>query len=115
MYIKMFKKKQQEIIMLRASALIPKYDSKECVASAPIAPPQSSPYAVLGAQDPRAFTQEAKQWITEVSDSRDADMEFWSKKAPTKQSRLWNDPAVPDSLFAFDANIPDARQRPARR
>lgn len=110
----MSKQRQQEIILLRASAVLPKNDSKVPVKIAPVAPPASSPYTVVGAQDPRGFSQEAADWMRQVEDPTQADSEFWSKKAPTRQARLFNDLSVPDSAFAYDAEIPK-RERPTRR
>lgn len=111
----MSKQRQQQIILLRASASLPQNDTRAHIASAPIAPAASSHLASIGAQDPRAYTQEAAEWLRQAENPADADQEFWSKKAPSKQSRLWNDLAVPDSAFAFDAKIPNARQRPLKR
>jgi hypothetical protein len=111
----MSKQRQQQIILLRASAALPKNDIKGYAQSAPIAPPASSPFASVGAQDPRAYTQEAAEWIRQAENPADADAEFWSKKAPSRQSRMWNDLSVPDSAFAYDAKIPNARQRHVKR
>jgi len=111
----MSKQRQQQIILLRASATLPKTDTGSYAQSAPIAPPASSPFASVGAQDPRAYTPEAAEWLRQAENPAEADNEFWSKKAPSRQSRMWNDAAVPDSAFAFDAKIPNARQRHVKR
>jgi hypothetical protein len=70
----------------------------------------SSPLVLNGVVDGNAMNTEAKNWLNQVQGHEKSDEAFWSKKAPTKSKKLWNDDSIPDDLFAADDEIVDPRQ-----
>jgi hypothetical protein len=70
----------------------------------------ASSLAMSGASDPRGFQENVREWIRTSEDSANADASFFAKRASSKNTRLWNDPSVPDSDFAADEEVMDARQ-----
>jgi len=68
-----------------------------------------SPLVINGASDSSALNLDAKAWLTEVQNPEQSEDAFWSKKAPNKQKKMWEDD-FPDDLFAADDEVKDPRQ-----
>lgn len=66
---------------------------------------QSSSVAALGNTDSYGMGLEAKEWLKKTDDIEHAEDVFWTKSAPSKSARMWNDPSISDSLFAADEEI----------
>lgn len=111
-------KKQEEehnAFLLRATSTgKPKPDSSGMVLLKATRAVPSSPASSVGIVDGQGMTEEARAWLRESKSTDQADESFFSKK--TKNSdKLWNDPLIPDSAFAADAEIIDHRQNAAAR
>lgn len=74
-------------------------------------PNPSSSQAIMGNVDPAGMTEEAKDWLRQSENSENADNAFWTKKAPSKYDRMWNDKSISNESFAADETIHDSRQQ----
>jgi hypothetical protein len=93
-----------------ASASKPKPDSNGIVLLTGTRAVASSPASSIGIVDGQGITEEARAWLRESTSAHDqADETFFTRKTRNSE-RLWNDPAVPDSAFAADAEVSDHRQ-----
>ena len=106
--INSLKKKQEnheKFLASQKNLISPQPDKKNIVVLKGVRRVASSATAALGNVDAYGLGLEEKEWIRANSTSENAEDAFWTKKAPSKKNRMWNDPSIPDYLFAADQEI----------
>jgi hypothetical protein len=96
--------KDEDVIVIKGKQMIRGHQST-----------QSSPFVGTGAQDPRGFTIDSREWLKQVQTHENADEEFFSSSITKRASKMWNDESIDDSGFAADMPIKDHRQIAAQR
>ena len=66
--------------------------------------PHSS-LALVGVEDPRAMTLEARKWFRQTNNHENSDDSFFVVKAASKNKRFWEDDNVSDEEYDADAEI----------
>jgi hypothetical protein len=101
------KEKEKEHATFLAKKIFsdPKPDSNKIIRVHAIRSVASSPLAQIGVVDHAGLSESSRKWLSETECSTNADSGFFSKLAPTKESRMYNDASVPDSDFAADKPI----------
>ena len=102
--------KYSRVINLVARREEPKPDSSSIIHLRGQRVVPSSPLVQNGVMDGTSMNSEAKDWLTQTESHEKSDDAFWSKKAPSKVKKLWNDDSISDELFAADEEVVDPRQ-----